>query len=161
LSASIGYASSALNSLINAANSLWSFGGQLTETVFDGGLRGAQVAQARAGYDQAVANYRQTVLTAFQQIEDQLVALRLLAQQIVVADQAVVDAADAEALILNQYKAGLVAYTSVITAQNSTLSDRQTALTLRSNMLNASVSLIVGLGGGWSKGAAPLAQTAK
>lgn len=142
--------SSTIGSLLRSANGLWSFGPQLAETIFDGGLRDAQVAGARAGYDQSVATYRQTVLTAFQQVEDELVALRILAEQAVVQNRALAAAEDAESLILNQYKAGTVAYTSVVTAQTVALGDRQAALTIRSQRLVAAVTLIVALGGSWS-----------
>jgi outer membrane protein TolC len=96
-----------------------------------------------------VANYRQTVLTAFQQVEDELATLRILEQQVGVQEQAVKSANLAVQLTLNQYKAGTVAYTSVITAQTIALSDAQTLLTLRQSRLTASVALIQALGGGW------------
>jgi NodT family efflux transporter outer membrane factor (OMF) lipoprotein len=149
LSASFDSTSSTIGTLLRSANGLWSFGGQLAETVFDGGLRDAQVAQARAAWDQAVANYRQTVLTAFQQVEDQLIALRVLAEQAEVQNRAVIAAVDAENLILNQYKAGTVAYTSVVSAQEVSLGDRQAALTIKQQRLIAAVTLIQALGGGW------------
>ena len=149
LSASWDSTSATIGSLLRAANGLWSFGPQLAETVFDGGLRDAQVAQARAGYDQSVATYRQTVLTAFQQVEDQLVALRVLTEQATVQARAVSAADDAEQLILNQYKAGTVAYTSVVSAQTVALGDRQSALVLKQQRLLAAVQLIQALGGGW------------
>jgi NodT family efflux transporter outer membrane factor (OMF) lipoprotein len=149
LSASFDTASATIGSLLRSANGLWSFGPQLAETVFDGGLRDAQVAQARDAYDQSVATYRQTVLTAFQQVEDELIALRVLAEQAAVQERAVIAAVDAENLILNQYKAGTVAYTSVVSAQEVSLSDRQAALTIKQQRLLAAVALIQALGGGW------------
>jgi NodT family efflux transporter outer membrane factor (OMF) lipoprotein len=149
LSASFETMSSTIGTLLRSANGLWSFGPQLAETVFDGGLRDAQVAQARASFDQSIASYRQTVLTAFQQVEDQLIALRVLAEQAAVQERAVNAAADAEQLILNQYKAGTVAYTSVVTAQTVALGDRQSALTIKQQRLIAAVMLIEALGGGW------------
>ena len=100
-------------------------GPQLAATLYEGGLRSAQVEAARATYDQTVALYRQTVLTAFQQVEDQLAALRILAQQAVVQDDAVKAAAEAERLTLNQYEAGTVDYTSVVTAQANALTTTQ------------------------------------
>jgi NodT family efflux transporter outer membrane factor (OMF) lipoprotein len=151
LGVSFDSTSATIGSLLRAANGLWSFGPQLAETIFDGGLRDAQVAAARATYDQNVATYRQTVLTAFQQVEDQLVAIRLLADQAVVEERAVAAAEDAEALILNQYKAGTVAYTSVVTAQTVALGDRQAALTIKQQQLVAAVTLIQALGGGWTR----------
>jgi outer membrane protein TolC len=97
-----------------------------------------------------VANYRQTVLTAFQQVEDELASLRILEQQFQVADQTVKDANLAVTLALNQYKAGTVAYTAVVTAQAIALNDAQTLLNVRQSRLVASVTLIQALGGGWS-----------
>ena len=108
------------------------------------------VQAARAAYDGAVASYRQTVLTAFQQVEDELAALRILESQYQVADQTVKDANLAVTLTLNQYRAGIVAYTAVVTAQAIALSDAQALLTVRQSRLVASVTLIQALGGGWS-----------
>ena len=141
---------SAIETLFRASNAVWSVGPQLAETIFDAGLRSAQVAAARAAYDQTIANYRQTVLAAFQQVEDELAALRILEQQGAVQDRAVRAAEEAEALILNQYKAGTVAYTNVITAQTVALSNKQTALAILQTRLAASVVLIEALGGGWT-----------
>jgi NodT family efflux transporter outer membrane factor (OMF) lipoprotein len=149
LSASYGVVGSALDTLFRAANGVWAVGPSLAQTVFDAGLRSAQVEAARAFYDQDVANYRQTVLTAFQQIEDQLAALRILEQQAAVQDAAVAAAQEAEQLIFNQYTAGTVAYTNVITAQTVALGNRQTALNILQNRLVASVTLLQALGGGW------------
>jgi NodT family efflux transporter outer membrane factor (OMF) lipoprotein len=150
LSASYGLVSSAIQNLFRASNAVWSVGPQLAETAFDAGLRSAQVAAARASYDQTIANYRQTVLAAFQQVEDELAALRILERQAEVQDRAVKASEEAEALILNQYKAGTVAYTSVITAQTVSLGDKQTALSILQSRLVASVVLIEALGGGWT-----------
>jgi len=150
LSASYGFLSSAIQNLFRASNAVWSVGPQLAETVFDAGLRSAQVAAARASYDQTIANYRQTVLAAFQQVEDELAALRILERQAEVQDRAVKASEEAEALILNQYKAGTVAYTSVITAQTVSLGNKQTALSILQSRLDASVVLIEALGGGWT-----------
>jgi NodT family efflux transporter outer membrane factor (OMF) lipoprotein len=149
LSASGGFTSPLIGQLLNASNSLWSIGSSLAETVFDGGLRTAQVAAARASYEQSVANYRQIVLTGFQQVEDQLAALRILAQQAAAEDAALASAREAERLTLNQYKAGTVAYTSVIIAQTAALNNAQAALNIQQSRLAASVALIQALGGGW------------
>jgi len=135
--------------LFNAANNVWSFGPSLAETVIDWGARGAQVDQARAAYDQQVANYRQTVLTAFQQVEDDMISLTLLAQQAEVEDRAVTAAGEAERLITNQYRAGTVAYTSVVTAQAAALQARQSALSIHQNRLTTTVALLQAMGGGW------------
>jgi NodT family efflux transporter outer membrane factor (OMF) lipoprotein len=155
LSASYGFTSTALDTLIRASNSLWSVGGQFSETVFDAGFRSAQVAAARAVYDQDVANYRQTVLIAFQQIEDELAALQILAEQSSVEANAVRLARLAEQLTLNQYKAGTVPYTAVITAQTTALANEETALTILQNRLLASVALVQALGGGWDAAQLP------
>jgi len=155
LSASAGFASIALGNLVSAPSFLWSFGPALSETVFDAGARAAAVEAARAGYDQAVANYRQTVLSAFQQVEDNLSTLRVLAQQAVIEDQTVASSRQAEGLVFNQYKAGIVPYSSVLTAQTSTLNSEQTTLSVYQTRLEASVGLIQALGGGWSMAQLP------
>jgi outer membrane protein TolC len=155
LTGSYGYSSTVLSTLFETANRVWAIGPQLAATLFDGGLRSAQVEAARAGYDQTVAAYRQTVLTGFQQVEDDLATLAILARQAEVQAVAVRDAQEAERLTLNQYKAGTVAYTSVITAQATTLSNEQTALTILQNRLAASVGLIGAIGGGWDAAELP------
>jgi outer membrane protein TolC len=150
LAGSASYQSSTLSNLISASNRVWSFGPELAVSLFDGGLRRAQTAQARAVYDQSVDNYRQTVLSAFQQVEDDLATLRILEQQAVVEDETVKMAKEAERLVLNQYKAGTVPYSSVITAQNTTFSAEQAALTVLQTRLTTSISMIEAIGGGWS-----------
>ncbi|HEY2276340.1 MAG TPA: efflux transporter outer membrane subunit [Steroidobacteraceae bacterium] len=149
LNGSFGYASSVVSGLVKAPNNLWSFGGSASDTLLDFGARPAQVRQARAAYDAAVASYRQTVLAAFQQVEDQLATLRILEQQVQVQEETVKSANLAVQLTLNQYKAGTVAYTAVITAQTIALADAQTLLNIRQSRLTASVALIEALGGGW------------
>ncbi|MDE2165014.1 MAG: efflux transporter outer membrane subunit [Alphaproteobacteria bacterium] len=150
LTGSYGFASTMLDTLLHASSLTWSFGPQIAANVFNGGLTTAQVAAARASYDETVANYRQAVLTAFQGVEDNLAALRVLQEQAKVQDAAVAAASDAERLILNQYRAGTVDYTSVVTAEAAALGDRQTALNVLQSRLNASVLLVENLGGGWS-----------
>jgi NodT family efflux transporter outer membrane factor (OMF) lipoprotein len=157
LSASYGFVGTALSSLLQASNAVWAFGPQVAATLFDGGLRSAQVAAAEATYDQSVANYRQTVLTGFQQVEDNLAALRILAQQAEVQATAVKDAEEAQRLILNQYKAGTVAFTSVITAQATALASEQVALDIMASRLAASVALVEAVGGGWNAADLPSA----
>ena len=149
LNGTYGFASNVASGLVHASNNFWSVGGALNETLLDFGARPAQVRQARAGYDATVANYRQTVLTAFQQVEDELATLRILEQQVEVQEQTVKSADLSVQLTLNQYRAGTVAYTSVVTAQALALGDAQTLLTIRQNRLVASVALIQALGGGW------------
>jgi outer membrane protein TolC len=114
-------------------------------------LRRAQVAQARAVYDASVDNYRQTVLTSFEQVEDDIVTLRVLEQQSSIEDAAVKAAREAEALTLNQYKAGTVPYSSVITAQTTRFAAEETALAVLSSRLQGSINLIEALGGGWDQ----------
>lgn len=144
-----------LNRLLATSSRFWSFGSDLVQTVFDAGARNAQVEEARAVFDQNVANYRQTVLTAFQQVEDQLAALRILAQQAEVQDRAVAAAFEAERVINNQYLAGTVAYTSVIVAQQTALADAETAVNIRQSRLVASAALVQALGGGWDTAQLP------
>jgi outer membrane protein TolC len=115
-----------------------------------GGQRSAAVAAARANYDKSVANYRETVLTAFQNVEDELSTLRVLAQQIGVERAAVQSAQRAVEISLNEYQAGTVPYTTVITAQATLLSDQENALLVQENRLIASVALVQALGGGWN-----------
>ena len=150
LTGTYGFASNVVSGLVSAPNNFWSLGAAASETLLDFGARPAQVRQARAAYDATVANYRQTVLTAFQQVEDELAALRILEQQVDVQEQTVRSADLSVQLTLNQYRAGTVAYTSVVTAQAIALGDAQTLLTIRQNRLVASVALIQALGGGWN-----------
>jgi len=150
LAAADTYEGSSISHLIATPNRIWSFGPELALSVFDGGLRRAQVAQARAAYDASVATYRQTVLAAFEQVEDEIATLRILQDQAAVEVDAVKAAKEAEALTLDQYKAGTVPYSSVIAAQTTTFSSEQTALMVLSDRLQASVTLISALGGGWT-----------
>ena len=149
LSGSDDYTGNTISKLIQTSNRVWSIGPALAETIFDAGLRRAQVKQAKAAYELSVDNYRQTVLTGFQNVEDELVTLRVLEKQAAVETEAVKAAREAETLTLNQYKAGTVPYSSVITAQTARLNAEQTALNVLSNRLTASVALIQDLGGGW------------
>ena len=155
LSGDTGSAAEKLAKLLSAPSRVWSLGGNLAETVFDAGARHAQVAEARAALDAAVANYRETVLTGFQQVEDELAALRILADQAAAQDSAVAAAREAERIIFNQYKAGTVAYTNVVVAQTTALADAETALNLRQSRLVAAVALIQALGGGWDAAQLP------
>jgi NodT family efflux transporter outer membrane factor (OMF) lipoprotein len=150
LSASGDYESSNLARIFLSPNPLWSVGPALAETIFDGGLRRAQTAQARAAYNADVAAYRQTVLTAFQQVEDNLAALRILAQEAQIQDEALKDSQKAVILETNQYKAGTVSALDVITTQATALADQKTAVTILGQRMNACVLLIQYLGGGWA-----------
>jgi NodT family efflux transporter outer membrane factor (OMF) lipoprotein len=149
LNGSYGFSSGVLPGLLRAKNALWSFGPSLAENVFNGGATLAQNREARANYDEAVATYRQTVLSAFQSVEDDLVTLRVLEQQGQLQEAAVKDARLSEALTLNQYKSGIVVYSSVITAQTTRLLDEINLLSIQSQRLVSSVDLISQLGGGW------------
>jgi len=133
----------------NVANEVWSLGATGAQVLFEGGLRGAQVDAARAVYWQSVANYRQTVLAAFQQVEDQLAVIHYLTQQLAVQQKAVKDAQQAVNVYLNQFQAGTAAFTVVVTAEILLLADEETELTVRQDLFLASVSLIEALGGGW------------
>jgi NodT family efflux transporter outer membrane factor (OMF) lipoprotein len=155
LSATYGYQGGPVGSLISVANRVWSLGGAASETLFAGGALIAAVVQQRAAYDQSIANYRQTVLTAFQQVEDQLAALRILEQQALAEAVAVRSAEQAVQIALNEYRAGTAAYTAVITAQETALSDEVTLLSIQQSRLVASVALIEALGGGWDTSRLP------
>ncbi len=150
LSTLAGFEGNVLGKLISAANKFWSIGANATETIFEGGLRNSEVAAARAAYDASVASYRQTVLTAFQQVEDELVALRILEQQEAAAQTAVASSQRAVQVVLNTYLAGTAAYTAVVTQQTVLLTNQETALAVQEQRLVASVTLVQALGGGWS-----------
>jgi NodT family efflux transporter outer membrane factor (OMF) lipoprotein len=155
LSAQSGVMAAKLAKLLTDSARTWSFGGNLVQTIFDAGSRQAQVAEQRAVFDQTVAAYRQTVLTGLQQVEDELAALHILADQAQAQDAAVAAAREAERIINNQYKAGTVAYTSVIVAETTALSDAENAVNIRQSRLVASVALIQALGGGWDAAQLP------
>jgi len=140
---------------INPAHEFWSLAATAKQTIFEGGQRSAAVDSATAIYRQSVANYRETVLTAFQQVEDQLAATRLLRQQLVAQEKAVEDARRTVAYYLNQYRVGWVAFTAVVVAEATLFANEQTALTTRQNLFVASVALIEALGGGWDKSKLP------
>src|SRR6202023_1414189 len=113
------------------------------------GLTGAQIDAARATYLQSVANYRQAVLVAFQQVEDELAAIRIYTRQLAVEEQAVKNGREAVRVFTNQYRAGIVDLTTVVTAETNLLSVEETELAVRQNLFLASVNLIAALGGGW------------
>jgi NodT family efflux transporter outer membrane factor (OMF) lipoprotein len=133
----------------NAARSIGAIGATGTQTLFNGGLTSAQVDQARAVYWQSIATYRQTVLTAFQQVEDELAAIHILSRELVLQQQAVKDAREAVRIDMNQYRAGVIDLTTVVTAENTLLANEENELTVRQNLFLASVALIEALGGGW------------
>ncbi len=157
LSTSDGWAGGPIGMLISAANRVWSLGANASETIFAGGARSAAVEAAQAAYDASVANYRQTVLSALQQVEDELVALRVLEQQARAEGVAVKAAERALTIALNQYQQGTVVYTAVLTQQTALLADQETALSIEEQRLIASITLIEALGGGWDASDLPSA----
>jgi len=159
LTASGGLESSRFLRWINWPSRFWSAGPELTEVVFDAGRRHAQVAQAQAVYDATVADYRQTVLTGFQQVEDNLAALRVLAEEAQAEDEAVRAAEDSLTIATYQYKAGTTSYLQVITSQTIALQDEVSAVNILTRRMVASVSLIEALGGGWDASTLPTAKS--
>jgi NodT family efflux transporter outer membrane factor (OMF) lipoprotein len=145
-----GFQSGNFSKWISLPSRFWAVGPNITETVFDGGLRGAQTEQARAVYDANVALYRETVLTGFQQVEDNIAALRILESEAQVQDEAVKAAQQTVVVFTNQYKAGIINYLDVIVAQTAALNNERTAINIMGNRLNAAVLLIKALGGGWN-----------
>ena len=150
LSAADGFSQSPLAGLLHLANHVWSVGADVDETVFDFGARHGEVAAAKAAYEGAVANYRGTVLGAFQNVEDDLSGLRILAQQAEVLDAAVTDATQGAQIALNEYQAGTVDYTTAAAAQATQFSTEESALSVKQQRLLDTVSLIGDVGGGWS-----------
>ncbi len=149
LTASGGFAGAAIASLVSAPNRTWSLGVAAADAILDFGARGADVASARAAYDEAVANYRQASLTAFQEIEDDLATLHWLSEEAAVQDEAARAARESVALSLNQYKAGTVSFLNVTVVQASQLAEDRSVVTLLERRLAASVALIRALGGTW------------
>ncbi|MGV8059175.1 MAG: efflux transporter outer membrane subunit [Smithellaceae bacterium] len=151
LSGSLGYLSADLATLFTTPHFFWALGPMtLAATVFDGGARQAQTKQTMAAYDGTVAYYRQTVLTGFQEVEDNLVALRILDEEAQVQEQAVNSARESVALTTNQYKAGVVGYLNVVTVQTIALANERTAISINGQRLKAAALLVKALGGGWS-----------
>ena len=149
LSGSVGFQSSSLGNLMSAQGLVWSVGSTLAQTVFDAGKRKAVTEQARAIYQGTVANYRQTVLSAFQEVEDNLSTLRILSQELQQQNDAVKSSQGYLTLANARYKSGIEVYLDVITAQTALLSNQRTAMNLRMQQMTASVQLIKALGGGW------------
>jgi NodT family efflux transporter outer membrane factor (OMF) lipoprotein len=149
LTGSGGFASSALSSLFSAPSRVWSLGAGLAGTILDFGLRGAQVEQARAAYDETVANYRETVLVGFQEVEDNLATVRWLAEEDKVQQEALRLARETVQLTTNQYKAGTVGYLNVVVVQAAQFSEERSAVAILGRRLAATVGLIRALGGTW------------
>jgi NodT family efflux transporter outer membrane factor (OMF) lipoprotein len=154
-SASGGFETADIAKWFNAPSRFWSLGGQLAETLFDAGKRRAQVDMTEAAYDATVANYRLTVLTAFQQVEDNLAALRVLAEEAIAEDEAVSAAEQALAISTAQYKAGTTDYLQVITSQTAALQAEKSAVDILTRRMVADVLLIEALGGGWDTSKLP------
>jgi NodT family efflux transporter outer membrane factor (OMF) lipoprotein len=155
LSAAGGFGNSSVADWLTWPSRFWSVGPSVAETIFDAGLRKATVQQYRATYDHTVANYQQTVLTAFQEVEDNLASLRILSQDIEQQNAAVEAATRNLQLATVRYKAGLDPYLNVIAAQTLLLNGQQTDVTFRMQQMVAAVSLIKALGGGWNAAQIP------
>jgi NodT family efflux transporter outer membrane factor (OMF) lipoprotein len=149
LTGSGGFASSTLASLFSWPNRFWSIGASAVETIFNGGARHAATTQAKANFDAAAAGYRQSVLVAFQEVEDNLAALRVLAAEATQEAAAVAAADRSLALANNRYQGGITTYLEVITAQNAALANERTAVDVLTRRMTASVNLVKALGGGW------------
>lgn len=151
ISASGGYRGSSFADWIDLPNRFWSLGPQLALTLFDGGARSAELERTEAAYDQTVAQYRQSVLDSFREVEDYLVQLRVLQQEAGVQQEALDAARESLRLIENQYRAGTVDFNSVVNVQATALNNERSNLTLLGSRLTASVQLIAALGGGWQQ----------
>jgi NodT family efflux transporter outer membrane factor (OMF) lipoprotein len=149
LTSSAGLESISLTNLLTGPSFLWSVGGSLAQTLFDAGATHGRVQEAQANYESTVANYRQVVLTAFQQVEDDLSGLRILQNEAAAEDSAVKSALQSLDISTNEYKAGTVDYLTVITAQATALNDQVSAVNIRTRRMTTSVLLIEALGGGW------------
>jgi len=155
---SAGSQAAAIADLLTTPTRFWSVGVQVAETLFDGGKRRAQVRLTQAEYDATVANYRQTVLTGFQQVEDALVELRPLAGEADIVERAIAAAQQSVDIATAQYRGGLASYLQVVTAQTSLLQNQRATVDLLTRRLVASVSLIQALGGGWDVSQLPSTQ---
>jgi NodT family efflux transporter outer membrane factor (OMF) lipoprotein len=155
LSAAVGFESSSFTRWFSWPSRFFSIGPAAAETIFDAGLRRATVQQFRAQYDETVANYRQTILTAFQQVEDNLASLRILSVENQYQDTAVKSAEKSLAIAKDRYSLGIDPYLNVLTAQTALLSNQQTAVNLRTQQMTASGGLIEALGGGWNASQLP------
>jgi len=155
LSATNGFRTTNRADLFTAPSRLWSLGAALTQPLFDAGLKQALSEQALGAYDEDVAIYRQTVLTGFQEVEDNLAALRILEEEAALQDEVVAAARQAVELTTNQYRAGVVSYLNVIAAQTTLQANERSAASILGRRLTASVALVKALGGGWSSEALP------
>jgi NodT family efflux transporter outer membrane factor (OMF) lipoprotein len=149
LTALFGFTSPDVSVLFTGPSRQWSVGPSVAQSIFDAGLRRSQTEQAIAAYDATVANYRQVTLSAFQEVEDNLSALRILEEEARSEEEAVQAARLSLSLVLNQYKAGTVSYLNVVTAQTALLNEERNAVGIQARRLAAAVALIRALGGGW------------
>jgi NodT family efflux transporter outer membrane factor (OMF) lipoprotein len=145
-----GFESSRLGTLLEGPAGFWALAGSAAELIFDGGQRHGMTAQARAAYDQSVDNYRQTTFSAFEDVEDNLAALRILENEAKTQDRAVAAAEHSLDLSITRYKGGVANYLEVTTAQSAALSDQVTAVSILTRRVAASVLLVKALGGGWN-----------
>ena len=150
LSGSGGFESGVFTTLIQGPSGLWSVGANASEYIFDAGRRHAVTQQAQSAYRESIDTYRQTVLSAFQEVEDNLAALRILNDEEVVQQSAVASAEHSLSLSINRYKGGIVNYLEVITAQNAALADEVTEVSIQTRRMQASVLLVKAIGGGWN-----------
>jgi NodT family efflux transporter outer membrane factor (OMF) lipoprotein len=155
LGATGGFESAVITTLITGPSGLWSIGLSAVGTIFDVGRRRSLNDQARAAYDYQVATYRQNVLTGFQQVEDNLAAVRILEHEAKIQDEAVAAAQRSLNLSVIRYKGGVTNYLEVITAQNAALADEVTAVNILGRRMVSTVSLIQALGGGWDRSSLP------
>jgi NodT family efflux transporter outer membrane factor (OMF) lipoprotein len=155
LGASAGFASSDISTWLAWPSRFWSVGPSISQTIIDGGLRRARTDEVRAAYEASVAAYRQTVLGAFQEVEDNIAALRILEQEAATQAVAVRAAQEALAIITNQYRAGTVSYLEVVVAQATALANARTAVDILGRRMAATVVLVKALGGGWSAAELP------
>jgi len=149
LNGSAGLSAATIGDLFSASALAWSLGASVAQTIFNAGATSARVAEARAGLEEAAARYRQSVLTAFQDVEDQLVAARILQSQLALRHQAAQAANLVEQQVLNRYQAGQVVFTDVVTAQTTALNARRAEVQAQSDREVAAVALIQAIGGGW------------
>jgi NodT family efflux transporter outer membrane factor (OMF) lipoprotein len=149
LNGSAGLSAATIGDLFSTSALAWSLGASVAQTLFNAGATGARVAEARAALEEAAARYRQSVLTAFQDVEDQLIAGRILQSQLVLRHEAAQAANLVEQQVLNRYEAGQVVFTEVVTAQTTALNARRAEVQAQSDREVAAVALIQALGGGW------------
>jgi len=161
LNASVGFEGSTFGNALNASSLLWSVGASITQTIFDAGRRRATSDAARAAYDATVASYRETTLTAFQQVEDNLAALRILEQEAQQQRRAVEAAQESLQLFTNRYRGGVDNYLQVITAQTTLLTNQRTEIDILRRRMDASVLLVKALGGGWDVAQLPKEEVSK